>query len=151
MVEIDTSNDAHVACASLPWRRRDDPTAIGVFVINEAGQFVASRVSNGSAIVGEVCFSRDKSTQYAIYFMPFAYSFDGGSGSYHSHFLDPASTPPVLDPDAGGSTPPAAAKLMGFEAYSSFDERSPMELVASSDEIREMQEKSSQAEDPYLP
>lgn len=61
--------------------------------------------------------------------MPFRYSFDAGSGSYHSHFLNRTSAGPELPgPIPGGA---ADVDFMGFESFSQFDARSAMELVAS--------------------
>ena len=95
LVSLQLSRTVAVACADVSWRRRDDPAKVGLFVVGAADttRFLnASLVSNASAIVGTVCFAPDgRSRSFAIYYYPFEYAFDGGSGSYHSRFLSPAS------------------------------------------------------------
>lgn len=121
-----------VQCVFLPWRRHDDPSKVGVFVMSSATKFHASRVTNPNRVIGQVCFLSDGSSHtYAIYFLPFSFSIDLGSGSYHGYFLGSNSTSPIL-PDFVTFND---AKLEHFESYSPFDERLPMELVASYEEI----------------
>ena len=158
------ARSSDTVCVSLPWRRRDDPARVGLVVLDEAGRMrpAALRDASGSVpvldaesanVTGRVCFSAGAKEEareaterlYSVYFMPYGWSFDGGSGSYHSHFLAPESAGPVLPPplpsSSSSSTPPAPAplpieaKLVRFESYSDFDRRSPMELIASKAEV----------------
>ena len=67
-----------VACATLPWRRRDDPANMGVFVMRDNVTFVPARLNTGATQMnGTVCFEHtaagSSATAYAIYFMPFAW------------------------------------------------------------------------------
>ena len=67
-----------VACATLPWRRRDDPSNMGVFVMRDNVTFVPARLNAGATQMnGTVCFEHaaagSSATAYAIYFMPFAW------------------------------------------------------------------------------
>ena len=137
-----TTTDTNVVCARIPWRRRDDPASVGVFVMNEdASEFLPSAVHNSNSTVGEVCFQTplEKTSQFAIYYLPYAWSFDAGSGSFHSHFLDAHSTTPLLP---SVSSPIVTAEFVRFESYSDFDLRSEMEFVATEQEVRDMLAKS---------
>ena len=162
--EEDAERLGGVACADIPWRRRDNASAVGVLVlgasanvsaIRSLGDFPASSVTNTSRSVGTVCWRTDgASEQYAIYFLPFGWSFDGGSGSYHSHFLAPASAGPSLPssslPPGGGAA--ATATLLGGmeESFSSFDARSPMELIATDAEVAAVVERASENGADYV-
>ena len=129
------------ACASLPWRRYDDPARRAVVVTDAAGAVVPSNVTSSSATVGEVCFTAPAAGFFAAYFLPFRWAFGGGSGSYCSFFLkpgesmDPSTPPSDWEPTPGHS---AVARFVRFESKTPFDTRSPMEQMASPDEISAM-------------
>ena len=146
MDEAAAARAGGVACADIEWRRRDDPATRGVLVLGAAANvsasalqtvadFPPSSVLRPNATVGTVCFRADgHSGRYAVYWLPFAWSFDGGSGSYHSHFLAPDAAGPSLPAPLAAAAAPAA--FLRHESYSDFDTRSPMELAASEAETR---------------
>ena len=129
-----------VSCVDIEWRRRDrDVNSIGVYVTDERGVFMNSTVlSNSTSIVGTVCFETSSSNEYYVYYQPYGWSFDGGSGSYHSHFLERDATVPLLE------QVPSSAKhssdFVEFQYYSDFDAVSPMEIIASASEIESLRE-----------
>lgn len=94
VVSVESSGHA---CASLPWRRYDDPARRVVVVTNASGTVVPSNLTNSSATVGEVCFSAPAPGFFAIYFLPFRWASGLGSGSYCSFFLKPGES---VGPDA---------------------------------------------------
>ena len=122
---------------------------------DSGGTFLPSRITDASRISGTVCF-RSGSTAgsvHSVYFLPFAWSFDAGSGSYHSHFLSPDHTPPLLPwplPSSASSSYDAPvvvnATFLAFDAFSSFDERGPMEMVASEAETTQMLARAGRAD-----
>ena len=144
-----TAEVGSVACTNLEWRRRDSTVDRGVFVLNSTLGFrpAALDLTQSNRTVGRVCWQTNDgveaasmTTTYAIYYAPFAWSFNGGSGSYHSHFLSANATAPVLPPSSipTATTAPDmsdAAMNIEWQAFSSFDDRSPMELIASPAEI----------------
>lgn len=94
VVSVESSGHA---CASLPWRRYDDPARHTVVVTDASGNIVPSNVTNSSATVGEVCFTAPAPGFFAMYFLPFRWAAGLGSGSYCSFFLKPGE---FIGPDA---------------------------------------------------
>lgn len=130
------NGEAYIACATIPWRlRRDIPLqSIGVFVTAQPGGNFTSAIKSGDRIEGEVCFEVvPNAVSYAVYYLPFAYALDLGTGSFHSHFLTRAECGNSLSKHRLRSIKPA--KFVRFESYSSHDVRTPMEFAASDDEV----------------
>ena len=129
-------------CVSIPWRRYDDPAKHAVHVTDGAGAAVTSTMKNSSATVGEVCFTAAAPGTFAVYFLPFRWAFGGGSGSYCSFFLKPGeSVGPNASVALASLTPgraAATAEFVRFESKTPFDTRSPMEMLASTQEVARM-------------
>jgi hypothetical protein len=127
------------ACAQIPWRRYDDPAHHDVMVVDAKNATVPSKLTNSSSTIGEVCFTAAAPGTFGVYFLPFRFAFGGGSGSYCAFFLKPGEST-----GARGFTPPApadrsaAATFVRFESKTEFDVRTPMEFVASSEEVARM-------------
>jgi hypothetical protein len=147
-----------LVCVELEWRRRDNPLAVGVFVLDATNTFLPARIElNSTAVSGTVCFSVPPTptapmgtstlnpSLFSVYYLPYAWSIEAWSGSFHSHFLARGSTPPVLPPDdaAGASLP---ATVLRWESFSEFDARSPMEWIASDAEVAAMLQKSGRTD-----
>ena len=86
VVSVGATSSKQVACATLPWRRRDDPSVVGCFVQTSSGTFVPSviRKESSTHTSGQVCFTvpaSDTKQNLAVYWLPYAWSFNGGSGS----------------------------------------------------------------------
>jgi hypothetical protein len=81
------------ACAAIPWRRFDDPATKAVVVTTAAGALVpAANLTNSSRAEGTVCFEAAAAGLHAVYFLPFKWAMDGGSGSYCAIFLNRSET-----------------------------------------------------------
>ena len=135
-----SSEDVGVSCVDIEWRRRDrDVNGIGVYVTDDQGIFMNSTVlSNSTSILGTVCFETSSSNEYYVYYQPYGWSFDGGSGSYHSHFLESDATVPLLEQVPSSAT--HSSDFVEFQYYSDFDAASPMEVIASASEIESLRE-----------
>lgn len=144
------TKEAGVACTVLEWRRRDNPLDVGVFVLDGNNTFLPARIENSStSINGTVCFAipagslrSDTASLFSVYYLPYAWSIEGWSGSFHSHFLARWSTPPTLPPIDWSASRILWATVVAWESYSDFDARSPMEWVASGKEIAAVQSQS---------
>jgi len=136
---VEADHESDIACAHLKWRLRTDlPSNIGAFVTDSNGNFTPSTVlPNATTHSGDVCFlTTTNSKMYSIYFLPYAWSFSGGSGSYHAHFLDRLSTPPLLSMNNNQMMVSQKAKITAMESFSDFDVRSPMEYTATPSEMK---------------
>lgn len=85
---------------------------------------------------------------YVVYYLPFRFSFDPGSGSYRAHFLAVGDGGPRLPLNRIPTDAPLAS--VTFDSVSEFDRRSPMEMVASPTEIATMLSQASPSNPPYL-
>lgn len=138
VVQADAPADA--VSVHLPWRRRDhDPERKRIIVTNAADQEIANlAVHHMNRESADLVFQAGAPGEYFVYYYP--HEVQPGYGWYEKGYLPPVATADLAWLRRVGIPGQAfpQATLLRFEARSEFDRFDPMEVVATTAEMRNL-------------